>query len=101
MAYAPSYTEVGYSESHIANQEGMGYGLFAKDADRIAVDNDQATGYWLRTPYIGYKTVAWSVGPSGIKTELSIFENCGVRPVICVDPNTPITSLNNSNAEKR
>ena len=85
-----SYTEVGYSDTYIAPNEGRAFSCFSDDKSRIAFVNGTACGWWLRTPYTVYDSVSWSVGSSGIKTELSSNYKNGIRPAICVSDMTDV-----------
>ncbi len=86
-----SYSEVGYSEITTAANEGNKLTNFTDDKSRVAYRGSVPCGWWLRSPYTGYDSVTWSVGPDGAKTELSSSIENGVRPAICLSKDTSLT----------
>lgn len=87
-----SYAETGYPEHPMAAAEGEALEIFSDDNSRIALRDGRPCSWWLRTPYTGFDSVAWSVGGDGVRTELTASFDNGIRPVLCMSPDAPLSS---------
>lgn len=94
-AFLLSFREVGYDEHLMAVDEGIRLKYFENIDNRIAYRKDRPLSWWLRTPYIGFNSVVWSVGGDGVMTEISTSYTNGIRPAFCLPPNTKVTTSSN------
>ena len=52
--WIPSSKEVGFTDSNYVEDSGVVYSLFSSNGDRIALYNDKADVWWLRSAYNAY-----------------------------------------------
>ena len=92
-----SATETSFSFSYMPSGEGAELAYFkgcadnSSDSKRVAKLNGSAAGWWLRSPYCDYFSLALCVNSNGDWNYYSCSYSCGIRPALIL-PSTLLVS---------
>ena len=80
-----SYTELGFTDNAVVNEEGKALKYFDNPDNRIARRNKKPSSWWLRSSDTWEMYTVCGIGPTGTCGGGSVNFKNGVRPAFCLN----------------